>query len=157
MNAGWVALATPLLVVLATYFFGLATKRVELRNAAARERYDHLYIPFMDWLVHVPLSWADPGHYSSDVRWALMKLLLENAQYMGPDSAELLMSLYDANSNLDALDVDHNQRYLLTAPKEYRQLFAAMSRALLSEASQLARVLQLPDLPKAIEAGFHHQ
>ena len=125
-----------------------------LKNKAARERYEHLYVPFMDWLVHIRIDWTDPGHLRPEVRQTLLRMLLDSAEYMGSESSKLLMPFYEANSNLDSLDIDHNQHYLVSAPKEYRRLYFAMSSALLKEGTILANTLKLPDMPGTIAKQF---
>lgn len=163
MNSGsfdayqWLALVSPITVVLASYLFGLATKRYDRKIQASRERYENLYIPFIQWLARAPLDWLSPWHYSPKLRSSLMNLLLENVQYLGKESSRVLLPLYDAHLNLDKLDVDKDSRYLLTAPKDYTEQFDLMAVTLLKEATQLSKELRLPDLAGTIAKSLGDQ
>lgn len=142
---------TPLLVVIASYAFGIATKKYELRIKVYRERYDNLYAPFINWLVHSPLDWNSPGRYTPAVRRSLMKLLLENSKYMGEKSGSILKPLYDVHLKLNEVDIDRNiNTDNVTSPTKYNDLFIEISYCLLEESSQLSCKLQLPDLAKNV-------
>ncbi|MCI2170649.1 hypothetical protein [Schleiferilactobacillus perolens] len=149
----WLLALSPFVVVVASYRFGLATKRFEQKIKIAERRYDNLYLPFMDWLVHIPLDWAEPSHYKVEFRKKLMSLLLDNAQYMGEDSASELHRFYTAHSNLESLDLDRNANFI-DAPRQYSELFNLLTLELLSEAQELSNTLGLPDLAGAIYASF---
>ncbi|XRJ96364.1 hypothetical protein ACPBEI_08165 [Latilactobacillus sakei] len=146
-----VQIITPILVVIASYAFGIATKKYEQRTKIYRERYDNLYIPFINWIVHSPLDWNSPGLYKPEIRGKLLNLLLDNSQYMGEKSGSTLKSLYNAHLELYEIDVNHNMNISnVTAPSDYNNLFNEMSFYLLEESSQLASKLQLPDLAKNV-------
>lgn len=149
----YIALLGPLSVVFASYFFGLATKSYERKIVAAKERYQHLYIPYMRWLVHAPLNWVSPGIYKSKYRDQVMTLLLDNAQFMGLKSSQFLPNLYDAYLNLyefeQEIDFTHT-----TAVTDYNDCFISMSHALLEEATELSKKLKLPNLAATTAASY---
>lgn len=147
---------TPLIVVVSSYLFGLATSSRERKIEACRERYNHLYLPFMNWLIHVPLTWVPPIRYTVKERHNLMSLLLDNAQFMGDESSKLLIRFYDAHLNLDEFDINKNPNYSY-APPEYQNQFNLMANALLKESTKLAKTLKLPELPKTISAMYDQQ
>lgn len=149
----YITLVTPLLVVIASYFFGLATKSYERKITAAKERYQHLYIPYMNWLVHAPLNWVSPGGYKPKYRNQVITLLLDNAQFMGEKSSKLLTPFYDAHLNLYEFEEEKNFLHL-TAPGDYNDLFIQMSYALLDEAAELSKQLKLPNLSATIAESY---
>lgn len=136
----------PLLVVFASYTFGLATKAYDRKIDAARERYQNLYLPFMNWIIHAPLDWVSPGAYKPEIRFKLMQLILENSQYMGNESIELLNPLYDAYLRLYDLDVKKiNIAKNIPSPGEYNDLFNSITILLLQEATTISDTLKLPN------------
>lgn len=147
---------TPLVVVISSYLFGLATSSHERKVEACRERYNHLYLPFMNWLVHAPLTWVSPVRYTVEERLKLMKLLLDNAQFMGDESSKLLIAFYDSHLKLDEFDINKNPNYP-NAPIEYQNQFNLMANTLLEEGTKLAKTLRLPELPKTISAMYGQQ
>lgn len=149
----WLTTLVPILVLIGTFIFGIATKIYERKQNVLNQRYEELYLPFMRWLVRAPLEWLSPTHYSPKLRLALINLLLDNTQHMGEKSSSLLVVLYDAHLNLDNLDVEKDTRFI-TAPKRYTQLFNLMSVTLLEEGSKLAHKLRRPDLAQNILASL---
>jgi hypothetical protein len=147
---------TPIVVVVASYLFGIATSSYERKMKAYKERYDNLYIPFMNWLVHYPLSWINPRKYTIRERQAFIKLLLDNSQFMGKKSSKLLIDFYNAHLDLDEFDIRKNQNYF-KSPAEYEEQFYLMANALLEESTQVSAKLKLPDMPATISAMYNRR
>lgn len=152
----YIAFLGPLSVVFASYFFGLATKAYERKILAAKERYQHLYIPYMRWLVHAPLNWVSPGMYKPKYRDQVMALLLDNAQFMGLKSSQLLPNFYDAYLNLHEFEEEINFNHT-TAATDYNDCFISMSYALLKEATEVSTKLKLPNLAATIAASYQKE
>lgn len=143
----WSSYIIPFLTILFSYFLGLFSNKATKKDEVDLKRYETFYVPFMSKTMHLSYSKQKHSKLPLHIRQEFTKLIMENIQYLGKDSSEIIPEYYYLSAEIITLEFDkslHDIEY------DFERVYQNLEVAILQEAESLSKSLKYPNLARVI-------
>lgn len=144
--AAWIV---PTVTIISTYVIGRLQASQQQSVAAAKERYEKLYLPFMMVLINGRYFWKDEyTRLYVKNKEKLLPILDKNVSMMGVNMMNSYLDFQRYNFNFEySQKYGKNSSEYVEAEFVYNAGFENLVDVLLKEAEELSKKLKYPDLP----------
>lgn len=146
------AMIVSVISIFISNWLGVQRYKDELMFNEKLKRYNELYVPYMGFLIENYYDFTDPYSFSTELDKEFYDLISKNIQHFGKNSAEKLPKFFSIYPLKQLPDEYINKPKNLRST--YHNLIISLNTEVLSEASELSKLIGKPDLADTISISY---